>query len=203
MKSDSENVANQQQVKTANEVLENVAKLKKQKNSQQDFASKLKEKQEIEQKRNDDEIFEPPKKHEPTMFMMNNNEPQRDSYDEYLKDVPAYQRKQNNQLTSYGTAALVLAIFAILCSIFLIIYLAVSPDMTDTSRMDFLYYLFFVILAPVIGLIGSVVCSISAMVLGIIAIAKSHKLTISWVGCITAIIALAEAIILAGLYLLR
>ncbi len=203
MKNNSENSANNEQTNTANDVLENLSKLKEQDNLQQNFASTTNRKQQKEQKYKDNEIYEPPQKHEPTMFMLNNNEPQRDSYDEYLQDTPAYQRKQGSQLTSYGTASLILSILAILCSIFLIIYLAIQPDMTDTSRMDFLYYLFFVILAPVIGLIGSVVCSISAMILGIIAIAKSYKRTISWVGCISAIIALTEAIILAGLYLLR
>ena len=170
--------------------------------NQQNFAENKNTAEDKNGVKADSELYNPPNQHKSTLFMLNNNEPQPQSFEPYLKDIPAYQKSNSLQLTSYGTAAVVLAIITLICSVFLILPIAINPDMTDTSKMDFFFYLFFVILAPAVGLIGSVLCGLASALLGIVAIFKSHKRTISWVGFSLGIIVLAYVVILAGIYLL-
>ena len=124
----------------ANNILSNIDDLDNQRNLQQNF-SKM-----SANKDRDNEIFEPKEKPKSTLFMLNNNEPQRDSYEPYLEDVYASKKNNSSQLTSYGTGAVTLAIIALVCSIFIVMHIAINPDITDTSKMDFFFYLFFVIL---------------------------------------------------------
>ena len=151
-------------------------------------------------KKDDSQIYEPPEEHQPTLFMMNNNSPQQNSYEPYMKNVKAYNKQSNEDRTRYGTTALIFSGIAFVCALILIIAMIISQPNAD-SASSVLAWLVLTILAPTLGLFGSVICALISAIVGIVGICKAHNRMISWVGFFVGLIVLIGVVITACAYL--
>lgn len=145
------------------------------------------------------QIYTPPQEHKPTLFMLNNNMPQESSYEPYMKDVKAYNKKDASR-SRYGVAALIFAGIALVCAVILIVAMVISQPNGD-SASGVMAWLVLTILAPTLGLFGSVICALISAVVGIVGLCKAHNRVLSWVGFFVGLIVLAGVIITAGIYL--
>lgn len=150
-------------------------------------------------KNDDSQIYSPPQEHQPTLFMLNNNSPQESSYEPFMKDVKAY-KKRDASRSRYGVAALIFAGIALVCALILIVAMIIGQPNGD-SASGVLAWLVLTILAPTLGLFGSVICALISAVVGIVGLCKAHNRVLSWVGFFVGLIVLAGVIITASIYL--
>ena len=121
------------------------------------------------------------------------------------QEVVQSQQQENKQgvnekqSASYGTAALVLGIFAFLFGILLIVSVFFMGD-SDAENVVALVYLIYI--GYIIGIFCGSVCGIIAGIMSIVAICKSHRRVISWVGFGVGMLSLVFIIILVGYVLL-
>ena len=179
---------------TAKNALDNLAKMQGQTKNQEEFSKQL---DKIENA-DENQIYEPPKEPESTLFMLNNNNPQSSSYNAYMKNVKAYNNPK--QRTRYGTTSLIFAGIAVVCTLILMIAMVITQPSGD-SGSSVMGWLLLTILAPTLGLGGGLICSLISAIVGIFAIVKSHKRTISWIGFFTGLIVLAGYVVTAAMYL--
>lgn len=183
----------------AQNTLNSLNNLKRESDKQQDFENNSKASPQYQQQ-DDSQIYEPPEEHQPTLFMMNNNSPQPNSYEPYMKNVKAYNQQNNENRTRYGTTALIFAGIAVVCALILIIAMIINQPNAD-SASSVLGWLVLTILAPTLGLFGSVICALISAVVGIVGLCKAHSRVISWVGFFVGLIVLAGVVITACAYL--
>lgn len=108
--------------------------------------------------------------------------------------------KPNEQPKSYGTSAIILSVFGLVFGVILLVCYLLLNDKDAQMLPIFMYLLqggYF------IGLFCGVVCSIIGEVMGIVAIAKSTRRKISWVGFGISMVVLVLVLILAGYILLN
>ncbi len=117
-----------------------------------------------------------------------------------LKQENEVSKQNATELTSYGKASLILAIFALIFG-GLLVGACILSGIGDAREIFELVW--FQMIGYIIGIFCSSVCAIVAGVVGIVAVAKSPYRTISWAGCICSIIILAFIIILVGYILLK
>ncbi len=147
---------------------------------------------------------------QPTLFMLNNNakydaddgtftpndNQKAQSINKEKQSI--YRVKADEQKTSYGTSAVVLACVSFVCLIFVII--AVATGLNFENASGFFLWVYTFILVP-IGIIGSVLCGVISALFGIVAIFKSHNCVISWVGLGLSLVVLASVVIVNSIYL--
>ncbi len=107
--------------------------------------------------------------------------------------------EQTKQSSSYGIAALILGIFAVLFGILLIIsvYFMGESDALSVAALIYLIYIGYIL-----GIFCGTVCGIIAGIMSIVAICKSNRRMISWVGFGVGVLSLVFIIILVGYVLL-